>query len=225
MSIADIKKVFVYGTLKRNYGLSSVMRKYAATWVGASSVKGYMLHMGGYPAIILEETGIRCDGEVWANITPELIEELDHIEGVPNHYHRLPIELRTHEVAWIYVYGPEKLNENSEIIPAGAWYGETSHHMSFIRWWDNIKDSVVGYKMPQKPNLVFHEAAGCQVVIQKYGGDWPNYAEGWKPKPIPIPVVTPYEGGGCIPGVPLVWAGGNDPVPPEEAEEQSLGGI
>lgn len=76
-------KVFVYGTLKRNYGNNVILSRGDAEFVGEASINGYALYcLGGFPAIKdcddLERT---VHGEVYLVNSKNTMESLDFLEG------------------------------------------------------------------------------------------------------------------------------------------------
>lgn len=217
----DIRNVFVYGTLKRGASRSNVLHDGGAVFISNTNVYGYMMHRGAFPAVILEEQGSKIEGEMWSSVSPELLEELDNIEGVPNFYHRLPIELGNGCLAWIYVMPWTTLTETSPIIPSGDWYGQATFSLSFAQWMRNVAGRNPPYKKPSGlPQLSLHEVAKCMVVRQR-----PRKETFWSSTPLPPKVITPWEDGGCIPGVKLEWAGTDEAVPDAEVKSQAMKGI
>lgn len=217
-----LKRVFVYGTLKRNYDRGDILTSNGAKLDSYSRVYGYLLHRGAFPAVVLAEKGQVIGGEIWDNISPELLKILDNIEGIPTHYQRVAIETATKVVAWIYVQPPEALSDEIYIVPGGDWYGPTTTKKKFKEFWENVHaiSGPARFEMPTKPKVEWMGAIGEMVVRQKSMYVWNPTEPVSPPKP-----VTPYEGGGCIPGVPLVWAGTDDEVPEKVVEEQSHKGF
>lgn len=218
----EIKNVFVYGTLKRDGGRGETLKDGGAIWTCNTCIYGYMLHRGAFPAVVLEEQGSRICGEMWCNVDADLLNELDHIEGVPNFYHRIPIELGNGCIAWTYVMPWTELTDKSQIIPSGDWYGKDTFSLTFEQWMKNVQGRTPPYKKPSsKPALVHHTVANCEVVRQ-----YPRKEAGWTSDPIPSKPITPWEDGGCIPGVKLEWAGTDGEVVPDyEVKSQAMKGI
>lgn len=224
MDTDKIRNVFVYGTLKRNESRANILKDNGAFWSCNTVVHGYMLHKGAFPALILEEKGVKVQGEIWGGVTPELLAGLDQIEGVPNHYHRLPIETINGAVAWIYVQPWDSLTDDSDLVPSGEWYGPMTYKMKFGQWFKNVGGANVPYSRPCRPALTMHPTMGVPVVQQKNPRKDPIWTGYGQPVTPPKPL-TPWEEGGCIPGVALEWAGDQELVPEDEVKLQAMKGI
>jgi gamma-glutamylcyclotransferase (GGCT)/AIG2-like uncharacterized protein YtfP len=78
------RHVFVYGTLRRGQRNDITRLQPAPCFVGFATVTGVMVHLGGYPGVLLraeEATQLRIQGEVYA-ITTALERRLDEIEMI-----------------------------------------------------------------------------------------------------------------------------------------------
>lgn len=81
--------VFVYGTLKSGYGNNRLLS--TSKLLGEDTLDKHDIYaVAGFPGVIPGE-GI-VQGEVW-EITPEVLETLDRLEGHPRMYLRTPVVL------------------------------------------------------------------------------------------------------------------------------------
>lgn len=104
-------KVFVYGTLKKGYGLNSLLKN--AEPLGSAQVAGYKLVYSGdkqsFPFAI-ENVGTRIIGEVY-DIGDDIRtrNSLDGVEGSPNWYLRTKVMTTEGELVEMYVMPKERL--------------------------------------------------------------------------------------------------------------------
>jgi len=101
-------KVFVYGTLKRNYHNNSIIEKETFISEGFLSRENRfkMVSMGSFPAIIPAQGPESQDieGEIW-NLSEEGFKKVDILEGFPNFYWRDLFNIDTKEkrhLCWVY---------------------------------------------------------------------------------------------------------------------------
>jgi gamma-glutamylaminecyclotransferase len=98
-------RVFVYGTLKRGFGNSWLLKD--ATFLGRTTLTGnYRLvevSGGGFPGLLRDAEFPERDvgGEVYAVSADELV-ALDGLEGHPNFYRRELVDTE-HGLAWVYL--------------------------------------------------------------------------------------------------------------------------
>lgn len=97
--------IFVYGTLKQGYRLSSYMN---GQLIGtAKTMAEYrMYNIGTFPGLVQSATGVEVEGEVWA-IDDDCLKVLDRVEAVDQGlYRRGPIQLQTpfneFDVEWYF---------------------------------------------------------------------------------------------------------------------------
>ena len=105
-------KLFVYGTLKKEFHNHWVLGN--ATFVGYHTTKpNYTMYdMGAYPSITMEgNTAIV--GEVYEL---ESLDHCDQLEGYPMFYDRTEIETE-YGLVWVYHYFPS----NRKVIETGIW--------------------------------------------------------------------------------------------------------
>lgn len=111
-------RLFAYGTLMRGYRLHAVLAR-GATFVGAGSVSGRLLDLGGYPGLIAGRGRVR--GEVYRLDDPQLLPVLDREEGYNFARRRTIVTLAggRRARAWLYRYrGPR---ERGRPIPGGDY--------------------------------------------------------------------------------------------------------
>ena len=78
---ANVRHVFVYGTLRRGEQRDINLLRPAPVWVGRGSVGGLLYDLGSYPGLVTAEGAERVQGEVYA-ISAVLEQQLDEIEEV-----------------------------------------------------------------------------------------------------------------------------------------------
>lgn len=110
-----MKKVFVYGTLKRGHGNHRLLKD--SKFLGEASIKSDMYSLGAFPAI--SGKGEReAYGEVFEVDEPTM-ERLDRLEGYPHFYNRKVVETQ-HGTAWVY-YIEGLGGDGSALIADGRW--------------------------------------------------------------------------------------------------------
>lgn len=75
-------KVFVYGTLKRQYHNHAVMLRAEGRYVGEATLEdAFLVHLGGFPGLVVDEgSGRVVHGEVY-EVEPQNMEPLHRLEG------------------------------------------------------------------------------------------------------------------------------------------------
>lgn len=98
--------VFVYGTLRSDdpSGKCHLMRQYGGTLCRKATVKGSLLDLGGYPALLERGDGTVV-GEAWS-VPEAALPGLDRYEGY--YYKRIVVSV-DHEEAYAYVLDESKL--------------------------------------------------------------------------------------------------------------------
>ncbi len=93
--------VFVYGTLKKGFGLHQVLKNINAEFKGnwITDPKYTMFALGGFPGV-RPNGGDSIHGEVYA--VPNM-KELDSVEGYPSLYTREKLSTEWGD-SWIYIY-------------------------------------------------------------------------------------------------------------------------
>lgn len=113
--------LFVYGTLRCG-GINEITISHpSVVLVGASSVRGRLHDMGGYPAVILDDAAGGIAGEVFA-IDDATLAALDRFEAADD-YHRERIDVLINGTAsrcWIYRPEPE-LCSGKPTVETGDW--------------------------------------------------------------------------------------------------------
>jgi gamma-glutamylcyclotransferase (GGCT)/AIG2-like uncharacterized protein YtfP len=121
---SDPQKVFVYGTLKKGHG-NHERHLAGAKDLGSSAVEGMLFHLGGFPALCVEEKFTTVAGEVYEVNWPMLL-QMDILEGVKNgFYSRIQLDVKPQGRVWTYVFTRDKFDgyENHRLIPSGIWRG------------------------------------------------------------------------------------------------------
>ena len=76
-----MRLIFVYGTLKRNYGLNRVLVAGKGKFItDAVTVEKFSMLDAGYPVVVRRPALARVAGEIWL-VPDTLLPELDRIEG------------------------------------------------------------------------------------------------------------------------------------------------
>lgn len=117
-------KVFVYGSLKKGFGLSSVLRS-ATGGEEATTVEQFsMVSLGAFPAVVKSDVALtHISGEVY-EVDDNTLRVLDEIEGNPDFYCREEVETSLGK-AWMYILSEDdtemELANNPVIVKHGVW--------------------------------------------------------------------------------------------------------
>lgn len=100
-------KLFVYGLLRKGYGLNSVHLGEEVYLGRAKTKKKYALYSHGLPYVIKDEHISPISGELYL-IKKEKLADIDKVEGHPHMYKREQVDVITKEgneyKAWLYFY-------------------------------------------------------------------------------------------------------------------------
>ena len=80
--------LFVYGTLKKNGRLHSVLgnsSEFVGTYVTADDKYDLFSYAKSFPILVAREIGFRIRGEVWS-VTPETMDRVNDIESGSSYY-------------------------------------------------------------------------------------------------------------------------------------------
>ena len=117
--------VFVYGTLKKGWGNNTLLAN--STYKGAGTVKGTLINLGSFPALLKEGDSI-VHGELY-DVTDAILSMLDMLEGHPYFYKRELMNVK-HDTSgdiltkvWAYCV-PEAFRQSHTVIMNGNWRGE-----------------------------------------------------------------------------------------------------
>jgi gamma-glutamylcyclotransferase (GGCT)/AIG2-like uncharacterized protein YtfP len=85
------KLVFVYGTLKQGYGNNSLLKN--AEFIGEFTTceDSFLMYTNGSFPYVVRDGKFHVKGELYHVKDPRTAEELDWLEGYPNHYDRVPV--------------------------------------------------------------------------------------------------------------------------------------
>lgn len=162
---AVIDTVMVYGTLKKgNPNHNNYIKD--SEHLGYARIKAYMLDVGYYPALVLANDGPWAYGEVY-RVDNKVLERLDRLEGVPNHYVRVPIYTLLCGPCWVYVYPFDRLTGSPagwNVIDTGRWYQDSKTKTPYIRFLNDHPE----YKAPEKPTVVFDKNLKVSIVKQSW---------------------------------------------------------
>jgi len=121
-------KVFVYGTLKKNFPNSRLLKD--AEFRGeAKTLKKFRMYTNGYfPMIVPDsEHGTFISGEVYSVDEHELA-RLDMLEGCPEMYYRSAVSVEDADgyrhTAYVYIWG-RPVGDLDEVA-SGVWEGKRS---------------------------------------------------------------------------------------------------
>jgi len=117
-----LQRLFVYGTLKRGHYNHTVLGD--SHYIGKDSVYGaFALHdLGSFPGVVTDTTVNReIFGEVYELTDPEIVKDVEYLEGYPTFYYRLPIVTTNGAECEMYVLYNESRIRAKSIIEDGEW--------------------------------------------------------------------------------------------------------
>jgi gamma-glutamylcyclotransferase (GGCT)/AIG2-like uncharacterized protein YtfP len=123
--VDSIKKVLVYGSLKKGFGNHDAFLS-TATLLGTTKIPGKMYSLGAYPGVRLDEPGeIHC--EVYS-VDSKTLQRLDQLEGFrtvggSNFYDRIPVRFTMEgesQVGDVYEINKHYINDKKP-VPSGNW--------------------------------------------------------------------------------------------------------
>ena len=86
-----MNKVFVYGTLKKGFGNHDLLK--SSKFLGEAYIRAQLYSLGGLP-VAIEKSSSFVFGEVY-EVTDDILDLLDRLEGHPNFYTRKEIDACT----------------------------------------------------------------------------------------------------------------------------------
>ncbi len=120
----QVHRIFVYGTLLRGFGNWKWALRDRANFIKEDTISGFvMLHLGGFPGIIKGTGGEVVKGEIFEFTNPEVLEELDRLEGHPTFYVRTPVTTESGEAVEVYVLNRawQEERDTNRVVPSGSW--------------------------------------------------------------------------------------------------------
>ncbi len=110
-------RVFVYGSLKRGFGLHWVLE--GQRFIGDTcTTPGFRLYdVGWFPAMVRDPDGIAIQGELY-DVDAGCLAELDRVECEGRLYERVEIELQDHGMAQAYLF----LHDVDELEEIGNYW-------------------------------------------------------------------------------------------------------
>ncbi len=116
------QKLFVYGTLKKDFPLHNTLD--SADFVGKGYISGYaMYNLGSYPAAVRLPIGTvnKVHGEIY-NVPNDLYPVIDQIEGA---YEKDFVLVYPQMIVCnVYLMEPKRVAGQFEWIPGGNWTPE-----------------------------------------------------------------------------------------------------
>ena len=112
-------KVFVYGTLKREFSNHPVLQAACCEFLCEDTIpigEFTMLDLGWFPALIESADGSEISGEVFE---VESLEPLDQLEGYPRFYNRRVVTTGSGQQAWVYFI--ENQQRSRDVLTSGKW--------------------------------------------------------------------------------------------------------
>jgi len=126
-----MKKIFVYGTLKKHHHNFRLIKNgvFCGDGILSSSNNLRMISLGTFPALVPseKEDSQNIVGEIW-KVDEEIFKSVDYLEGYPNFYNRKKFKINrkdnidddVHE-CWVY-FLPDKLgSEYISSVAGGTW--------------------------------------------------------------------------------------------------------
>ena len=111
--------VFVYGSLKRGFGNSGLLRNSKFMQDAVTHPSYTMVNLGFFPGVLLKGN-TPITGELYS-VTESDMKVLDRLEGYPSFYNRMRIPLPGLDVEpWMY-YLPRKTYAQAPEVPDGMW--------------------------------------------------------------------------------------------------------
>jgi gamma-glutamylcyclotransferase (GGCT)/AIG2-like uncharacterized protein YtfP len=108
-------KVFVYGTLKRGYGNHRLLIG-RSIFVGADSIRGKLYDLGNFPGVWHGNDLVQ--GEVYKIAGPEVLRDLDCLEGHPRFYKRTRVTTSAGLRVFVYMLPTA---ERYSYLAEGVW--------------------------------------------------------------------------------------------------------
>lgn len=197
----DRVKVFVYGTLKRNFGAHYKLGN-NAKFLGEETIPGILIPMNGFPALI-PSVDCAVHGEVF-EIDDNLIPDLDRYEGVhANFYKRRVIKTEDYGDVFYYEYCTKiSLTDKTLVVSRGKWTHDSSrlvsslcHYKELQEYWLNMRGELAEATValtPPNPLMVPQERAtetppweGTRQMLDRVYGK--SVADRTLPTVCPIP--------------------------------------
>jgi gamma-glutamylcyclotransferase (GGCT)/AIG2-like uncharacterized protein YtfP len=110
-------KVFTYGTLRKGCSRNYVLKDSSFLGEATTAAKYSLYSLGSFPALTVDgKTSVL--GELY-EVSDEVLDLLDRIEGHPNFYTRSMVEISNGEEVYAYFLDGEF--DNCSFIESGDW--------------------------------------------------------------------------------------------------------
>lgn len=111
-----MKKVFVYGSLKKNFQNHALLKE--AKFIGNAEISGYkMCNLGYFPGIVESDAKDVVKGEIY-EIDKDVEAKLDYLEGIPHHYRKEYVNTEF-GVCIVYIYNMD--TSMYKTVNSGEW--------------------------------------------------------------------------------------------------------
>jgi gamma-glutamylcyclotransferase (GGCT)/AIG2-like uncharacterized protein YtfP len=108
--------LFVYGTLMRGESNHGVMAGGEFVREASTRAEFVLVDMGEHPAMLRGDSTVH--GELWS-LDERVLAAVEELEGAPEYYHRILLELADGTRAECYV--PTSPPTGKPVIPGGSW--------------------------------------------------------------------------------------------------------
>lgn len=210
MAKKEINRLFVYGTLKEgfhNHHLIDDLKQIAVVMI-----RGYMFTTGGFPILVLHDTGPYVQGEVYTCDDKSLM-TCDNLERHPIWYYRQAVRHRHLGPIWVYTQSWDQVKAHGDLVDgyvtSSHWHRDGNPRTNFYKWIDGTQ-----FTIPDKPHAVFDPEYGVPVINQSDGPPlmYPSVASfknvpivGTPPVREKLPLV-PEEAKSALKGLEIKWA-------------------
>lgn len=109
--VIPLKKIAVYGSLKRGYGNHALLRNSRLIRSQVINIPFTMIDLGAFPGLIRNNNDNQYFVEIY-EVTPEVYRTIETLEGYPNFYTKHSFDLEDEEIE-IYVLNEQNYNYNN----------------------------------------------------------------------------------------------------------------
>lgn len=121
-----VNKLFVYGTLKKNFPNFSYLKDAKYLYDAYTIDKFNMIDFGHYPGLVKNSKGYPVKGEVY-EIDKNILEEIDILEGYPSFYNR-ELSPTTNNLVYLYFL------EDNDFENKNINYIKPSEGKKYLEW-------------------------------------------------------------------------------------------
>jgi len=120
------KRLFVYGTLKRNRVANHLLTEMDMEFVCEATTPGRLYSLGAYPVLIPDENGVDVWGELFKiprKAESQILDRLDQYEGKGYQRQTIPVYILNSPMFVVAYVLKGPLPSRAKIIPGGNWRG------------------------------------------------------------------------------------------------------